>query len=243
MGTWLINESSNGVGIRDYKYSRSMTVNPMTYNTIKTAAIPHGVGSVWCTMLYDAYWNMVDKYGFNPNFYEPASGGNNMMLQLVVDGLKLQPCSPGFVDARDAIIKADSIRNGGANRTLLWKAFARRGLGWSAKQGSSSSRSDGTQAYDMPPLTGVASTSAALSKIQLAPNPSNGNTWLILPDQVQQLDIQVYDLSGKLLLEQNAMNDGSSKVKLELGALQSGIYLVKAMNGGETYQTKLFITQ
>ena len=34
-----------------------------------------------------------------------------MALQLVMTGLKLQPCSPGFVDGRDAILKADEQLN------------------------------------------------------------------------------------------------------------------------------------
>ena len=33
---------------------------------------------------------------------------------------------------------------------MLWTAFAKRGLGYSATQGSSNSRSDGTQAFDLP---------------------------------------------------------------------------------------------
>ncbi|KAI8844642.1 hypothetical protein BJ741DRAFT_215918 [Chytriomyces cf. hyalinus JEL632] len=39
-------------------------------------------------------------------------GGNVLILQLVVDGLKLQPCSPRFVDARDAIITAKELLTG-----------------------------------------------------------------------------------------------------------------------------------
>jgi hypothetical protein len=93
---------------------------------------------------------LIDTYGFDPNIYN-GTGGNNMALQLIVDGLKLQPCSPGFVDARNAILLADQNNNGGANQCLLWEAFAKRGLGFSANQGSSSSRTDGTQAFDLPP--------------------------------------------------------------------------------------------
>ncbi|KAJ3100344.1 Fungalysin/Thermolysin Extracellular metalloproteinase 5, partial [Physocladia obscura] len=62
-------------------------------------------------------------------------GGNVLALQLVVDGLKLQPCSPSFVDARDAIILAEEILTGGQNKCLLWKGFAKRGLGVGAKDG------------------------------------------------------------------------------------------------------------
>ena len=39
---------------------------------------------------------------------------------------------------------------GGANECLLWDAFAKRGLGFSADAGNSSSTCDGTEAFDSP---------------------------------------------------------------------------------------------
>jgi extracellular elastinolytic metalloproteinase len=36
-------------------------------------------------------------------------GGNVRALKLVIEGLKQQPCNPGFLDGRNAILKADSI--------------------------------------------------------------------------------------------------------------------------------------
>lgn len=47
--------------------------------------------------------------------------------------MKLQPCRPGFFDARDAIIQADQIMTGGENFCTLWKSFAKRGLGVDAR--------------------------------------------------------------------------------------------------------------
>jgi hypothetical protein len=79
-----------------------------------------------------------------------TTGGNNLAAQLVIDGLELQPCSPGFVDSRDAILQADQALTGGDNRCEIWRGFAKRGLGKSAIQGSSNSKFDGTQAFDLP---------------------------------------------------------------------------------------------
>lgn len=59
--------------------------------------------------------------------------GNTLAVQLIVDGMKLQPCRPSFFDARDAIIQADKHLTGGANACLLWERFAQRGLGIDAK--------------------------------------------------------------------------------------------------------------
>ena len=81
--------------------------------------------------------------------------GKGIVTELeITEGMKLQPCSPGFVDGRDAIFAADLAIYGGANECLLWDAFAKRGLGFSADQGSTSSRSDGTAAFDLPPNFG-----------------------------------------------------------------------------------------
>ncbi len=58
--------------------------------------------------------------------------GNTLLVQLILDGMKLQPCRPSFFDARDAIVQADKHLTGGQNRCVLWKAFAKRGLGTDA---------------------------------------------------------------------------------------------------------------
>jgi len=104
---------SNLVGIRRYPYTTVMSVNPETYSFIIRSGYEgvHAKGAVWCGILWEAYWNLVDQRGFQPNWYDVTQnpGGNNMILQDVVDGLKLQPCRPTFIDARDAILQADQI--------------------------------------------------------------------------------------------------------------------------------------
>ena len=152
IGTYLFNQDITGPGIRQYPYTTDMSVNPMTYaSSFSGTSVPHGVGSVWCTMLWDLTWMMIDEHGFDADLYN-GTGGNNMAMELIIEGLKLQPCSPGFVDGRDAIIAADEAINGGANVCRIWEVFANRGLGYSASQGTSNSRADGNEAFDMPPV-------------------------------------------------------------------------------------------
>ncbi|KAI9102438.1 Fungalysin metallopeptidase-domain-containing protein [Phlyctochytrium arcticum] len=160
--------ANGGNGIRKYKYSTDKAVNPSTYGYIKRPGYwgVHAIGEVWAEILYEVYWDLVDQHGFNPDWFNTQSmdgppsatfrefatgsikprppradsrSGNIVALQLVVDGMKLQPCSPSFIDARDAIIQADKINNNGVNYCLLWKAFARRGLGDKARSGGSES--------------------------------------------------------------------------------------------------------
>ncbi|MEL6675522.1 MAG: T9SS-dependent M36 family metallopeptidase [Bacteroidota bacterium] len=152
IGTFAVGQSTTGNGIRPARYSPDSTINDFTYaatNNVGAISQPHGIGFVWCTMLWDLSLALIDKYGYDPDLYY-GTGGNNIAMQLVIDGIKLQPCSPGFVDGRDAIILADQINNGGANECLIWEVFAKRGLGFSADQGSSNSRTDQVEAFDLP---------------------------------------------------------------------------------------------
>ena len=153
MGTYVLGqENRESAGIRPTPYSTSKTVNPSTYDSIKSAAEPHGVGYVWATMLWEVYWNLVDKHGFNPNPYEGwKTGGNNLALQLIMDGMKFQPCNPGFVDARDAILAADKALTDGDNQCDIWAGFAKRGLGYNAKQKDPASKTDGKQGFKTHP--------------------------------------------------------------------------------------------
>lgn len=51
-----------------------------------------------------------------------------------------QPCSPNFIQARDAILDADTALTGGDNQCELWTAFAKRGLGSDAVYSSTNRR-------------------------------------------------------------------------------------------------------
>lgn len=152
IGTFAQRQSTDGPGIRPYPYSRDMDLDPVTYADVADGnrfSKPHGIGSIWASMLWDLHWDFVDVYGFGADLnYDTL--GNNKAIQLVMTGMKLQGCSPGFVDGRDAILDADRLLFGGRNRELIWRTFARRGLGAFAKQGSSDNRSDGTEDFNLP---------------------------------------------------------------------------------------------
>lgn len=150
IGNYADGLSTNGNGIRNYPYSTDMSINPTTYDMIKGINVPHGVGEVWCQMIWDLYWAFVDVYGYDAD-YNNTSSGNYRAVLLVMDGMKLQPCTPGFVDGRDAILEADMLNFDGENQCLIWEVFARRGLGFFADQGSSQSENDGTENFDPRP--------------------------------------------------------------------------------------------
>lgn len=159
IGTFASGEPITGTGIRPEPYSTDFGINDYTYAATNNDALaePHGIGFVWCTMLWDMTWALIDQYGFDPDLYQ-GTGGNNIAMHLVIEAMKLQPCSPGFVDGRDAILAADELLYAGANKCLIWQAFATRGLGYSADQGSSNSRYDQVEAFDIPNTCLIATT-------------------------------------------------------------------------------------
>ncbi len=156
VGNYPLGLDEDGTGIREYPYNTNFAVNPQTYGFSRTAVAPHGVGSVWTSILWEATWDMIDAFGFDPNLYNAdGTAGNQVMLKLVLAGMKLQPCNPGFVDGRDAILAADQLLYGGMHTDVLWAAFARRGLGLNADQGSSNSNNDNTEDFTVPPSQSV----------------------------------------------------------------------------------------
>ncbi len=165
MGNYVVFEGADGVGIRPTPYTTDMSEdgNPSTYQDVidtdgVTLSIPHGVGYVWATMLWEMNWTLIGEHGYNPDIYDSwETGGNNLAVQLVIDGMKFQRCSPGFVDGRNAILEADLALTGGDNQCLIWQAFAKRGLGFSAEQRSSMKTGDGTAAFNLPAECGAGS--------------------------------------------------------------------------------------
>lgn len=148
---------ANGSGIREYPYSYNIVASPYNYDYARNSTGVHALGSAWCAMLWDMTWNIIAITPASTNMYT-GTGGNNIALQLVTEGLKLQACSPGFIDGRDAILLADEILYNGTYKCAIWNAFARRGLGYSASQGSSAVVIDGVQATDMPPPLAISLT-------------------------------------------------------------------------------------
>jgi hypothetical protein len=171
IGTYVLGQATSGAGIRPYRYSYDMTnVNaPVTYAKVGDFSFsqPHGIGSIWCTMLWDMTWEIILQDQFiEPNVYDTptsvsAMRGNVAAFKLVNEGLRLQPCSPSFVDARNAILQADQLLFNGRYRCAIGRAFARRGLGANASTGTSSG--DRVVVEDFTPLPGVGLSSPTLT--------------------------------------------------------------------------------
>lgn len=150
IGNYAIGAGVTGGGIRRKPYSTDFSVNDQVYDDVIGTTAPHPLGEVWASVNWDIYWAMSDLYGWDPDFVN-GTGGNNQAIQLIMDGMKLQTCEPGFISGRDAILAADSINFNGANSCIIWEAYARRGMGWGASEGSTQDRNDGVQSFETRP--------------------------------------------------------------------------------------------
>lgn len=133
-------------GVRVYPYSTNFDTDPLTFGDIRFNTEVHAQGTVWCSILWDMRQAFVERYGFDL--------GKQMAERLVVNGLKVTPIAPTFIDARDAILIADRATNNGENQDLIWRAFAGRGMGKSASVvavASTGYRINAVEAYDVAP--------------------------------------------------------------------------------------------
>src|SRR4051794_8976420 len=84
----------------------------------------HGDGEIWAQALWQLREDLVAAYG--------SAEGLLRARRLVTEGLRLTPPAPSMLDARNAILAAETATTGGQDRALLWDEFAKRGMGYFA---------------------------------------------------------------------------------------------------------------
>ena len=237
IATYSVGQPVEGNGIRRYPYSTDFAINPFTYGDTNdsTNSQPHGIGSIWSTMLWDLAWAYVEKYGFDEDLLN-GTGGNNKVMQIVTDALKLQQCNPGFVNGRDAILAADLALTGGEDQCMIWEIFAARGLGVNASQGTPGSRFDQIEDFTMPPETAPTLANCTSLSVQefnqsdykVYPNPTNGNVFIKTNRSLGEVNITLTDLNGRQVY--STQTELFDKVEVNMSQLQSGIYILN-ING------------
>lgn len=262
IGTYAINENNSGGGIRTYRYSTDMTINPLTFKDTNGKTFidsddgiekvrVHTVGEVWATTLWDLTWAYIGKYGFSSDIYN-GIGGNNKVMQLVIDAMKIQPCNPSFIQARDAIIAADQATTGGQDYCMIWKVFARRGLGINASSGDNSGDRTNIAAINdqvenfAEPAAGANCTLAVNQfinndNISVYPNPApKGQINIRINQYVGKINIQIADLTGRIVYKVTDSNFNIEK-SINLNSLQKGMYIIKVDNETMNFTEKIII--
>jgi extracellular elastinolytic metalloproteinase len=251
IATSVLSQPTTGPGLRNYPYSTDMLINPLTFadsnepipSDPSNTTYRYVIGEFWAATLWDLTWAYVDKYGFDSNIYT-GTGGNNKVMQLVLDAIKLQPCNPSIVNGRDALIAADQATTGGHDYCLIWEVFARRGLGVNASSGSNNNPNDQVEDFTEPTpganCTFLSSNNFNFDEnIIIYPNPTNGNLKIAIANYSGTLNIQLYDINGRKVYQQN-INNFTNENSIDLNSIQSGIYLLK-LDGEELSYTKKII--
>jgi hypothetical protein len=220
-------------GLRRYPYTTNMQVNPITYRDVVDAITnkrtgQHDIGTVWCTMLWDLHWKFIDRYGMDIRCRD-FQAGNMRCMKLVLEAMKLQPCNPGFVDARDAILLADSLLNGARHADMIWETFARRGLGADASQGEANLLDDGVAGFKLPSQVMHAAETAGLEGFHIFPQPAGDWLELAFPRHAQSFKLYLYDGTGRTLRSFSIPAGISARISLE--GLKPGCYFLGTGNG------------
>jgi uncharacterized repeat protein (TIGR01451 family) len=118
--------------VDDVTYSSSGGITPSPLNTFYQslgALETHNAGELWANTLWEVRSRVIaDPAGANGD----VPTGNDTMLSIVTDAMKLTPINPSVIDARDALFDADCAANACANEASIWAGFADRGLGYKA---------------------------------------------------------------------------------------------------------------
>jgi extracellular elastinolytic metalloproteinase len=262
IASYCVNQQPEGDGIRNFPYSTDMAVNPITFGASNGTLFdvefdpgdgimrvePHATGEVWCTMLWDLTWAYIEKYGFDADVYA-GTGGNNKVMRLVLDAMKLQPCNPSYIQARDAIIAADQATTGGADYCMIWKVFARRGMGVNASSGANTGTTanvaaihdqveDFTEPAAGPNCTLAVSHVEKNDMFRVYPNPSNGMYNVRINQFSGKVNFQVVDINGRTVYNYTDENFNIERA-LNLSSLQSGVYILKVSADNVNYTQKL----
>jgi extracellular elastinolytic metalloproteinase len=135
-------------GIRNY----AMNNSPLNYSdvgydfvcndvlcTLRTQV--HADGEIWSATNYDIRQAFIARYG---------DSGARRWIQLVFDAwLLMATGNVSMLDARNAILAADQLRNNGINHDIMWNTFAKRGFGQAASSNGDEDFDPGP-AFDSP---------------------------------------------------------------------------------------------
>ena len=266
VGTYVYGQPTTGLGIRPRPYSPDFTINDYTYGRTNGMEVTqllfgffpigvpdvHSIGFVWNTMLWDLTWKYVEKYGYNNDVTADPTSGTARALQVVMDGMKLQPCNPTFVDGRDAIIAADQAQTGGENKCLIEQVFAKRGLGINAQPGGlggfnfdvntpNPDLNDQVEDFTVSQeCQNLATEDASLnSSVSIYPNPAKSEIFIKASQAKGKVQVKIFDLSGKLVKE--ATVDAKNAESINISNLVNGVYIVKGQGIGTDFSKKIIV--
>jgi hypothetical protein len=255
MATYAAGELPSGDGIRPAKYSPNFSINSFTYGDTNGMEytnqsgniVPdvHSIGFVWATMLWDLHWQYVAKYGYSSDVTANATNGSSRVLQLVTNALKLQACNPTFIDGRNAILAAELATTGGEDKCMIWRVFAKRGLGVGAAPGSKTNINDQVESLVVPDECPLLATDEVKSvknnTISIYPNPAKNEFYINFPSNTMgKFSVEIYDMSGKLISSEDKISPEAKKA-ISTDRMINGTYMVKVKGLGFDAVSKVIV--
>ncbi|WP_315055035.1 T9SS-dependent M36 family metallopeptidase [Chryseobacterium indoltheticum] len=252
VGTYASGQSTTEAGLRSAKYSPDFSINNYTYGKTNGMEIEedgeivpdvHSIGFIWTSMLWDLHWQYAAKYGYSSDVLANKNSGSAKVLQLVTDALKLQTCNPTFIDGRNAILNAEMLTTKGEDRCMIWKTFAKRGLGLNALAGNKMNISDQKEDFSIPKDCTEGNSNIAIDKslISIYPNPAKDEFFIYLKDfTIGNLHLQIYDMSGKLIVSENRSSQ-DSRIPVSTKDFENGVYVVKLQGIGVDMSSRIIV--
>lgn len=252
VGTYASGQSTTGAGLRPAKYSPDFSINNYTYGKTNGMEIEedgeivpdvHSIGFIWASMLWDLHWQYAAKYGYSSDVLANKNSGSARVLQLVTDALKLQACNPTFIDGRNAILSAEMLTTKGEDRCMIWKTFAKRGLGLNALAGNKMNINDQKEDFSIPKDCQDGNSNIAIDKslIAIYPNPAKDEFFIYLKDfTIGNLHLQIYDMSGKLIVSENRSSQ-DSRIPVSTKDFENGVYVVKLQGIGVDMSSRIIV--
>lgn len=247
IGTFVFNQPNNGPGLREYPYTTNMSVNPRTLNSSNNpdntnSGYRYTIGETWATVMWDLTWAYINKYGFDADIYN-GTGGNNKVMRLALDALKLAACNTdSFINTRNNLFAADQATTGGADYCMIAEVFARRGMGLNASSGDINNSGD--QVEDFTPFPAGPNCTLAVNyfnneeMIKVYPNPTNRLVNIRINQFVGKVTIQIVDINGRVVFNQTDDKFNIEKA-ININNLQSGVYIIKLTGNELNYSQKL----
>ncbi|WP_163784813.1 myxosortase-dependent M36 family metallopeptidase [Myxococcus vastator] len=124
-GTYSSDQTKNALSFRHIMDGVALPTDvPFNGNTGLPNSQVHNSGEIWATMLWECYTALLRAH--------PFQEAQERMKSYLVNGYKLTPASPTYLEARDAVI-ASAYANDPADAERFWTAFAKRGAGVGAQ--------------------------------------------------------------------------------------------------------------
>lgn len=165
-------------------------------------------------------WDMVKgveffqvQYNFTPDFTDPCC---DVMIE-------------GTDDFFQVIINLDK------GTSYYWRCRTMKGIdttAWSE-----------TWSFTTEEEIGINETAFNASNINIYPNPSNGKLFIdIAAEETSEVNIYIMDLLGQIHIEETMIfGQGNSSKVFDLNKLANGLYIVKLLNGEQSYSYKITV--